>query len=664
MVSWLNSVNNLFDKLDGTVGDSIQNAQGLLDDDPMFIEGISGQSSVDDIIAQRGELLQDDDDDDDVERQTSNQSLTTDNENDDDDDDDEDDYEEEEEEEVILIDEEEELETTTKLKIPSKETFRHNHIQPQQTTTTEKSPTIEDEKSTTTISSTSEVTEEKEDTSPTKKTIFSMKKSSKDDDEVRKLRRLAVKLNGQLELMEREMEAQRKELDRAAKRLETEHLSYKQKSKSLENQFKEELDFCQKQYKDSQNVLKNEYEKQVADLKLAFQQTEQTYQEQGGTLTNDLEEANQLQVELIQKLSTLQEEKLNFQNKADYAETQADSLTKQCNAWKEAHQVAVDREQQIQTQLDQTISHHARQLNQKQARETQLERAIADLNAAYATLQTQLQKEQQINEQLQQHQPSATKTTKYEFQIQELQQELQELQKDHTMEKEKGETLLQELSTLQTQHTGEIKQYQSQLSQLQQKLHTQSPSKASKIITTTDETKNYNEQVQQIQSQLLKEKQSKEHLKGEITTLKKRLRSALQRANTSETALQELQQQQPKVSHRSSHGNEKKKVPSMKKALKWESGRGQLKDWLGSIVDVLDTWSVELGAFLKHQPLARLGFVCYLTSLHMYIFFLLFFHIHSIHSIHGTPAEEGTSHGPHAALQRSYRQIEQSSGQP
>jgi hypothetical protein len=34
-------------------------------------------------------------------------------------------------------------------------------------------------------------------------------------------------------------------------------------------------------------------------------------------------------------------------------------------------------------------------------------------------------------------------------------------------------------------------------------------------------------------------------------------------------------------------------------------------------LDALDNWMVETGSFLRHEPLARLGFLGYLLTLHL-----------------------------------------------
>ena len=41
---------------------------------------------------------------------------------------------------------------------------------------------------------------------------------------------------------------------------------------------------------------------------------------------------------------------------------------------------------------------------------------------------------------------------------------------------------------------------------------------------------------------------------------------------------------------------------------------------LAVTIDAIDSWMVETGAFMRHEPLAHLGFFLYLTILHLLSF--------------------------------------------
>jgi len=60
-----------------------------------------------------------------------------------------------------------------------------------------------------------------------------------------------------------------------------------------------------------------------------------------------------------------------------------------------------------------------------------------------------------------------------------------------------------------------------------------------------------------------------------------------------------------------------------------------------------------IGKFLRYNPLARGGFILYLLILHLWTFFVLFFHTHSYETVHPDfGAGRDVAHGPHALMQQ------------
>ena len=68
-------------------------------------------------------------------------------------------------------------------------------------------------------------------------------------------------------------------------------------------------------------------------------------------------------------------------------------------------------------------------------------------------------------------------------------------------------------------------------------------------------------------------------------------------------------------------------VRSIRSALNIGPGRSSpaLQQVL-TTVDAIDSWMVETGSFMRHEPLARLGFLMYLMTLHLWTFALVVFH--------------------------------------
>jgi hypothetical protein len=69
-------------------------------------------------------------------------------------------------------------------------------------------------------------------------------------------------------------------------------------------------------------------------------------------------------------------------------------------------------------------------------------------------------------------------------------------------------------------------------------------------------------------------------------------------------------------------------VRSIRSALRLGSGRGtnSAMDQFGMTIDAVDSFMVDTGSFMRTEPLARLGFLLYLLTLHVWSFALVVFH--------------------------------------
>ena len=47
---------------------------------------------------------------------------------------------------------------------------------------------------------------------------------------------------------------------------------------------------------------------------------------------------------------------------------------------------------------------------------------------------------------------------------------------------------------------------------------------------------------------------------------------------------------------------------------------------LAITIDAIDSWMVDTGSFMRHEPFARLGLLLYLMVLHLWSFALVVFH--------------------------------------
>jgi hypothetical protein len=124
--------------------------------------------------------------------------------------------------------------------------------------------------------------------------------------EARTLRRHVVSLNAQLETAEYELEAQRVELQQAGERLETNRKKYKEEKEKLCSQHSDLV----KTLKDSHDKVlaevKARHDEQVQDLRTQLKAAEEKRMQEGGDWTNELQNAVGREQELVRKLALLE----------------------------------------------------------------------------------------------------------------------------------------------------------------------------------------------------------------------------------------------------------------------------------------------------------------------------------------------------------------------
>ena len=143
----------------------------------------------------------------------------------------------------------------------------------------------------------------------------------------------------------------------------------------------------------------------------------------------------------------------------------------------------------------------------------------------------------------------------------------------------------------------------------------------------------------------MRHQRSAEVSKTEILALKGRLKACQSRAEEAEAALVTAQSPSLAVSHSpydieggTSQSHLRRRVKggrrarggsvSIRAALQLGPGRSQspFLDQVAQTLDAIDTWMVDTGAFMKHEPFARLGFLLYLLILHTWTFAMVVFH--------------------------------------
>lgn len=291
-------------------------------------------------------------------------------------------------------------------------------------------------------------------------------------------------------------------------------------------------------------------------------------------------------------------------------------------------------------------------------------------------------------------------------QLQDSQDEIETLQAQLSLERMRCSTLHDELQDLSKEQADELsgahakqRQYERKISDLMTMVAKLQDSafggsrginadSAEECTSSTSlqssgdekkETDHLRKQITSLSEKIFEQQSKIDHGRGEISTLKNRLRSALLRAETAEKSLEVANQRlimtDVPMSGMSSadeemglHGrairkrrprkgfHKTSKVESIRSALGLHPGRypsGGWQETIASLLDTFDTLAVDLGSHFRSYPMSRMAFMIYLLILHLWAFFLLVYHAHA----QGT-GSVGDHHGPEA-LFNSYRHMEQ-----
>ena len=506
--------------------------------------------------------------------------------------------------------------------------------------------------------------------------------------ELRKLRRNVVQLNSDLESAEREIEAQRQELDRAASRMERDRSRHKQEKETHAATHKAELaamtaahDRALQQLKEASDTAMKEMEDRVA-------RAEQQRALEGGE--RDAELANALERErgAVATSARLQEEKTTMNERVSSLSAEVSRLETRLEHATAQMELASERERNAEEQLDKSLTIHARQLGVRQKREAELEQTIAELGAALVVSKNKIESAIKAGIDLdgsnQQGrsgiQSDAEDSLDLTAKLQDAQDEIDTLQVQLSLERQRCSTLHSELQDLSQAQAEEIsgayskqRQYERKISDLTTLVANLQPrrgsnpgdetgedfSSSSRRQNSGDEKKEADHLRKQIASLTEKvfEQQTKvDHCRSEVSTLKSRLRSAVLRAETAEKSLETANQRllmldttlnsgvsscdeemgggsplhRRRAQRRGFHRTPK--VESIRSALGLHEGRiptGGFQEMATSLLDTFDGVAVDLGSHFRHYPISRLAFLLYLAMLHVYAFFLLVYHTHA-----------------------------------
>lgn len=479
-------------------------------------------------------------------------------------------------------------------------------------------------------------------------------------------------LEERLQASEREIEAQAKELARAGDEMELIRSNAKDEREDLMDDHEDAMEDIQKAHEAALDKLRSEYEKTIAEWKDRYESEVSLRQQEGGDSVRELMDANQREKEALKQLAEATSRNEELQTKLDVVVGHETSLKEQVDASLESAQTVAANEQRAREQLDEANVLHAKQMAQRQARESELEQTVLEMGTALTLAKQQLQQQANqrskgaLEEEHQQH-PNGSY---YKEQWEQVAEELETLTVQFTMETQRREALQQELSEVskerkqelalmqvkQQQHDRKVAELESTIHRLQDSLRA-SNNEPSLPTNHTNSSLSGNRQQQKLEreiaslsEQLVKQQGLVKVAKSEILALKGRLQAANVRADEAEqarfatTTRSRTSYDVEGGDNTSSNSNNHRTTFSVRRRIKGGTNRGirsirsalpclvsrnsgnPAMDQIGLTIDAIDSWMVDTGSFMRHEPFARLGLLLYLMTLHLWSFALVVFH--------------------------------------
>jgi hypothetical protein len=498
-------------------------------------------------------------------------------------------------------------------------------------------------------------------TAPAAKSKRELKKALQDNQH---LLRLNVGLREQLDQARAELNAQQDELESAAARMKQDRLQMKQEREELLDEQEEELQQLRDHYDALLAEQKEHYENELEDSRDRMQRSEQIHLAEGGDMTMELEGALQREREALKELSEVKSERSNIESDLLKLETQQQELQAKVVSLTATAREAADRERAVEEKLDLVMSQHKRQLNQKQERESELEKTIAELGNALTIAEQR------------KHLPASnavpvgenTAEVSYMEKYMATAEELDAVKAEVSLRCQQRDVLQNELHDMSRDHDAEIALFQDRqrqqdermneltahVSRLEASLREQNtdPETRDRVATIADNSSSFrieqlSRELDQARRQLSlrtdqyhRQKNLVDSQKTEMLTLKGRLDAATLRADQADAQMPDLggggvAYSAARARRRVKGGGRYSQLPSrsLLSALGMHVARGSLAEQVAITIDAIDTWMMETGNILRHEPMARLGFAFYLIMVHLWCACLVFFH--AVQSEHG-----------------------------
>jgi hypothetical protein len=454
--------------------------------------------------------------------------------------------------------------------------------------------------------------------------------------EARTLRRHLATLNEQLSAADKEVGAQRVELENAATRLESDRFKYKQDLQAAAAKHAAEMQKQARSHQEAIAAVQQQSQSQIEALKKELQEMQERRKQEGGDWREELEDAIQREQVALQECALQQEENSALMAQIATLQSQQETIGSRLESLTAMADSAAIREREAEARLDDAMALHARQISQRNAREAELERTVAELSAALVAERSKRSSAVADNE-------IATKQAAGDVTAQDSNAvlELDSLKAQLETERQQNASLRHELAesvrerqeelavsqTRQLQHDRKVSELTQQILELRASLRDTNQDSSSR--RKSEEAAMDSQRIQELTEELMRMRDRISVSNSETAALRNRLQAALNRVVVAEAAAESAfsnsdlsgQQDIERGTAVRRRGNTKssnnKEAPTIRAALRLDgfhaSGNPTSGQGIGRGLDILDKFLATSGEILRFNPFARLLFGMYLV---------------------------------------------------
>jgi DNA repair exonuclease SbcCD ATPase subunit len=449
--------------------------------------------------------------------------------------------------------------------------------------------------------------------------------------EARTLRRHLATLNEQLSAADKEVGAQRVELENAATRLESDRLKYKQDLQAAAVKHAAEMQKQSRSHQEAIAAMQQQSQSHIETLKKELQDIHERRKQEGGDWRVELDDAMQREKMARHECALQQEENSALMAHISTLQSQQETVGSRLEALTAMADSAVIREREAELRLDDAMALHARQLSQRNAREAELERTVAELSAALVAEQSKrscfvaghvVATKQAPGDVTAQDDNAALELDAIKAQLEIERQQNASLRHELSESVRERQDELAVSQTRQKQHDRKVSELTQQLMELRASLRDTNQDFSGR--RKSEEAAMDSQRIQELTEDLMRMRERLSSSNSETAALRNRLQAALNRAVVAEAAAESAfsnsdlsgQHDLERATVVRRRGNSKssnsKEAPTIRAALHLDSfqasGDSSSGQGIGKGLDILDKFLSSSGEILRFNPFARLLF--------------------------------------------------------